>query len=56
MPLEHAAARGNLNIVRKLLKAGVEANKSAAWRGCCGRTLLDAATVGGNAGVISTFL
>ena len=51
VPLEHAAARGNLDIFDKLLGAG--ADGSAGWRGCRNRTLLDAAAVGGNADVVS---
>eukprot|EP00752_Nemacystus_decipiens_P014367 g12779.t1 len=54
VPLEHAAARGNLNLVNTLLKAG--ADGSAGWRGCRGRTLLDAAAVGGSAGVVTALL
>ncbi len=53
-PLEHAAARGNLDLVLRLLKAG--ANGSAGWRGCRGRTLLDAAALGGNPEVLSALL
>lgn len=45
VPLEHAAARGSLDLVNRLLQAGV--NGSAGWRGSHGRTLLDAAAVGG---------
>lgn len=51
MPLEHAAGRGNLDLVNALIEAG--ADGSAGWRACRGRTLLDAAAVGGNAGVIT---
>ncbi|CAN0364277.1 unnamed protein product [Pylaiella littoralis] len=53
-PLEHAAARGNFDLVDRLLKAG--ANGSAGWRGCRGRTLLDAAALGGNGDVVSALL
>ena len=53
-PLEHAAARGNLDLVDRLLEAG--ANGSAGWRGCRGRTLLDAAAVGGNGEVVSALV
>lgn len=53
-PLEHAAARGNLDLVLRLLKAGGDG--SAGWRGCRGRTLLDAAALGGNPDVLSALL
>lgn len=53
-PLEHAAARGNLDLVDMLLGAG--ANGRAGWKGCRGRTLLDAAALGGNAEVVSAFI
>lgn len=52
VPLEHAAARGDLNLFNELLKAG--ADGGAGWRGCRGRTLLHAAAVGGNGDVMST--
>ncbi|CAM9823159.1 unnamed protein product [Ectocarpus fasciculatus] len=54
VPLEHAAGRGNLDLVNALIEAG--ADGSAGWRGCRGRTLLDAAAVGGSAGVITALL
>eukprot|EP00752_Nemacystus_decipiens_P008066 g7210.t1 len=54
VPLEHAAARGNLELVNKLLGAGT--NGSAGRRGCRNRTLLDAAAVGGNEDVVSGLL
>ena len=54
VPLEHAAARGNLELFNKLLGAG--ANGAAGWRGCRGRTLLDAAALGGNEDVVSGLL
>lgn len=53
-PLEHAAARGNFDLVQRLLKAG--ANGGAGWRGCRGRTLLDAAALGGNEHVVTALL
>ena len=54
VPLEHAAARGNLDLFDKLLGAG--ANGGAGWRGCDGRTLLDAAALGGNEDIVSALL
>ena len=54
VPLEHAVARGNLDLVKTLLEAG--ADGSAGWRGCRGRTLLDAAAVGGNPVVVTALL
>lgn len=45
---------GNFGLVDKLLKAG--ANGSAGWRGCQGRTLLDASALGGNGRVMSALL
>ncbi|CAN0094282.1 unnamed protein product [Scytosiphon promiscuus] len=43
-PLEHAAARGNVNLFTRLMDAG--ADGGAGWRGCHGRTLLGAAASG----------
>ncbi|CAM9848932.1 unnamed protein product, partial [Ectocarpus sp. 13 AM-2016] len=54
VPLEHAAVRGNLNLVNSLLEAG--ADGSAGWRGCRGRTLIDAAALGGSEPVVSALL
>lgn len=54
VPLEHAAARGDPGLVDALLEGG--ANGGAGWRGCGGRTLLDAAAVGGNADVVSALV
>lgn len=54
VPLEHAAASGDFDLVERLLKAG--ANGSAGWRGCRRRTLLDAAALGGNDDVVSILL
>ena len=54
VPLEHAAAEGNLSLFHKLIEAG--ASGSAGWRGCDGRTLLDAAALGGNADIVSGLL
>eukprot|EP00752_Nemacystus_decipiens_P014375 g12786.t1 len=54
VPLEHGAARGDLDLVNTLLQAG--ADGSAGWRGCRGRTLLDAAAVGGNPDVVMALL
>ena len=53
-PLEHAAARGNFDLVQRLLEAG--ADGGAGWRGCRGRTLLDAAALGGNEDVMTALL
>ncbi|CAM9535921.1 unnamed protein product [Scytosiphon promiscuus] len=53
-PLEHAASRGDLDLVNRLLAAG--ANGGAGWKGCRGRTMLDAAALGGNAKVVSAFV
>ena len=54
VPLEHAAARGNLDLFNKLLRAG--ADGGAGYRGCRGRTLLDAAALGGNTDMVSALL
>ena len=53
-PLEHTAARGNHDLVDRLLEAG--ANGKAGWRGCRCRTLFDAAAVGGNGEVVSALI
>lgn len=53
-PLEHAAGTGNHDLVDKLLRAG--AHGSAGWRGCGGKTLLDAGVEGGNEKVVATLL
>ncbi|CAM9503812.1 unnamed protein product [Ectocarpus sp. 4 AP-2014] len=44
VPLEHAAAKENLDLFTRLMDAG--ANGEAGWRGCHGRTLLGAAAYG----------
>lgn len=54
VPLEHAAASGDLGLVTKLLRAG--ANGKSGARGCRGRTLLDAAAESGNEKVVSSLL
>eukprot|EP00752_Nemacystus_decipiens_P017228 g15433.t1 len=54
VPLEHAVVRGNLDLVNRLLGAG--ANGKAGWRGCRGRTLVDAAAVGGSGEVVSALV
>ncbi len=54
VPLEHAAAAGNHDLFTKLVEAG--ANCGAGWAGCGGRTLLDAAALGGNEDITSTAL
>lgn len=53
-PLEHALAHGDEDLVLALLKAG--ANMGAGWKGCDGRTLLDAAAEGANKDLVSTLL
>lgn len=53
-PLEHAAAAGNHHLFKRLVDA--RANGGAGWAGCGGRTLLDAAALGGNVDVVSTVL
>lgn len=54
IPLEHAAASGDLGLVTTLLRAG--ANGKSGARGCRGRTLLDAAVESGNEKVVSCLL
>ena len=54
VPLEHAAAAGNHDLFTRLVSAG--ATCGAGWSGCDGRTLLDAAALGGNVDVVSTVL
>ena len=54
VPLEHAAADGNIGLFNELIGAG--ADGSAGWRGCEGRTLFDAAAVGGNEEVVSALV
>ena len=54
VPLEHAAADGNLDLFNALIAAG--ADGSAGYRGCHGRTLFDAAATGGSADVVSALL
>ncbi|CAM9704004.1 unnamed protein product [Scytosiphon promiscuus] len=46
LPLEHAAATADYDLVKKLLKAGADGR--ADWRGRGGRSLLHAASEGGN--------
>ena len=53
-PLEHALAGGDKHLVLSLLKAG--ANGGAGWKGCDGRTLLDAAAEGGSEVAVSALL
>ncbi|CAM9757739.1 unnamed protein product, partial [Ectocarpus fasciculatus] len=52
VPLEHAAATANDDLVSKLLRAG--ANGGGGYRGCHDKTLLHAAAEGGNVHVVST--
>lgn len=54
VPLEHAAASGNKDLVNSLIRAG--ADRRPGWRGCYGRTLLGAAAEGGDPDVVSTFI
>ncbi len=53
-PLEHALAEGDGDLAMSLLKAG--ANGGAGWKGCDGRTLLDAAAEGGSDEAVSAVL
>ena len=53
-PLEHTAATGNHDLFKRLVDAG--ANCGAGWQGCGGRTLLDAAALGGEVNIVSTLL
>lgn len=53
-PLEHAVAEGNQHLASTLLRAG--ANGAAGWKGCDGRSLLDAAVQGGNSKTVSALL
>ena len=54
VPLEHAAAQGNVSLVDKLIEAG--GNGGAGWKGVSGCTLLHAAAVGGNEGVVFSLI
>eukprot|EP00752_Nemacystus_decipiens_P002752 g2570.t1 len=54
VPLEHAAADGNIDLFKALIGAG--ADGGAGWKGCEGRTLFDAAARGGNAEVVSALV
>ncbi|CAN0169566.1 unnamed protein product [Pylaiella littoralis] len=54
VPLDHAAAGGNSDLLNVLLEAG--ANGSAGWKGCHNRTLIDAAARGGSVDVMSALL
>ena len=54
VPLEHAAGKGDGDLVQKLLKAG--ADGSAGWKGCDGKSLLHAAAEGGNEQVVSALV
>lgn len=54
VPLEHAAADGNVDLFTRLMDAG--ADSSAGWRGCGGRTLLGAAARGKDVTVVSALL
>lgn len=52
--VEHSAAKGNLELVSTLLKAG--GTGVPGQRGCRGRTLLDAAAEGGSERVVMAIL
>lgn len=54
MPLEHAAAEGDIDLFTKLVGAG--ADTSAGWRGVDGRTLLGAAAYGRNEEIVLALL
>lgn len=51
MPVEHATAAGDVELVNDLLAAG--ADGKAGWKGCFDRSLLCAAIQGGNHAVVS---
>ena len=53
-PLEHAAAKGDMNLFSRLMDAG--ADGGPGWRGCHGRTLLGAAAYGKNTEVVVDLL
>ncbi|CAM9278550.1 unnamed protein product [Scytosiphon promiscuus] len=53
-PLEHAAAKGNVDLFTRLIAAG--ADSSAGWRGCHGRTLVGAAAHGENERIVAYLL
>ncbi|CAN0302656.1 unnamed protein product [Pylaiella littoralis] len=53
-PLEHAAAKGNMDLFTRLMDAG--ADGSAGWRGCHRRTLLGAAARGKNEKMVLALL
>ena len=53
-PLEHAAAKGNMDLFTRLMDAGADCR--AGWRGCRGRTLLGAAAYGNEEEMVLTLL
>ncbi|CAN0459155.1 unnamed protein product, partial [Ectocarpus sp. 8 AP-2014] len=53
-PLEHAAAKGNLDLFTRLMDAG--AGVEPDWRGCDGRTLLGAAVCSDSGKVVRAVL
>ncbi|CBN76536.1 conserved unknown protein [Ectocarpus siliculosus] len=55
VPLEHAAARGNLDLFTRLMDAGGFGGERG-WRGCNGRTLLGAAAWGKSDKVVRALL
>lgn len=54
VPLEHAAGNGSLDLFEALFRAGT--GTRAGWKGCGGRTLLDAAVRGESVGIVSFLL
>eukprot|EP00752_Nemacystus_decipiens_P010666 g9497.t1 len=54
VPLEHAAANGNMDLFTRLLDAG--ADGGPGWRGCYGRTLLGAAAYGKDENIVLSLL
>eukprot|EP00752_Nemacystus_decipiens_P007867 g7028.t1 len=54
VPLEHAAADGNVDLFTRLMDAG--ASRKAGWRGCHGRTLLAAAAYGRSETIVRVLL
>ena len=55
VPLEHAAVEADHELVDTLLRAGA-GHGIVGWRGCYGKTLLDAAAIGGSEKVVKCIL